>query len=97
MSFPREDEDQIEAADLIAGVNVVEAQTVGGGRRYEVTGLDGVRVTVVVHHTGEREVILLTEDDDEPVLTLTFTSAQACTLAAALADTLHDRTEASPP
>ncbi|MGH9188364.1 MAG: hypothetical protein ACRD0U_21570 [Acidimicrobiales bacterium] len=40
-----------------------------------------MRITVVIHHNGEREVIQLTEDDHEPVQTLTFNHAQACTLA----------------
>lgn len=74
---------------------IVEAQTTGGVRRFEVRGLDGVRVAVVIRHTGEREVVLLTEDDDEPVLMLSFTAAQACALASALTDVPVRRDAAS--
>lgn len=97
MSVPSNHEDGHDTSPSTAEVNVVEAQTDGERRRYVVTGLDGVRVAVVIDRSGEREVTLLTEDDDEPALTLAFTEVQACTLAAVLADTLHDRTEARQP
>jgi K+/H+ antiporter YhaU regulatory subunit KhtT len=74
---------------------IVEAQRIGGVRRYEVRGLDGVRVAVVIRHSGERKVVLLTEDDDEPVLTLSFTAAQACALASVLTDVPVRRDAAS--
>lgn len=59
-----------------------------GGRQYEVSGLDGARFVVAIGDDGEREMVLLTEEDDEPVLTLALTDAQAHALASALADAL---------
>ena len=90
-------EEGCDVAGFSGETNVVEEHTAGVARRYVVTGLDGVRVAVVIDRSGEREVTLLTEDDDEPALTLTFTDAQARTLASVLADELHDRREARQP
>ena len=93
MNVPRDEEHEHRAGTSSAEVTFIDEVMAGRGRRYEVTGLDGVRVVVVVHRTGEREVTLLTEDDDEPVLTLSFTDAQACTLASVLADAFDGRNE----
>jgi K+/H+ antiporter YhaU regulatory subunit KhtT len=66
-------------------ITVVEEHT-AGGRRYELGGLDGVRIAVLIHDHGQRDITVLTEDDDEPLLTLAFTAEQASVLAFVLAD-----------
>jgi K+/H+ antiporter YhaU regulatory subunit KhtT len=55
-------------------------------REYHDLGdLDGARVTVVIHHSGRRDLYLRTLDDDEPVARLTFNEEQARRVAEALA------------
>jgi K+/H+ antiporter YhaU regulatory subunit KhtT len=53
-------------------------------RRFDLGNLDGVRVVVVVHPDGQRDIHLLTTDDNEPVAVLQFTEAQARDIARAL-------------
>jgi K+/H+ antiporter YhaU regulatory subunit KhtT len=54
-------------------------------REYHDLGdLDGARVTVVIHHSGRRDLYLRTLDDDEPVARLTFNEEQARQVAEAL-------------
>ena len=43
-----------------------------------------MRLAVVIHHDGRRDVHLLTEEDDEPAAILAFTDLQARTLASVL-------------
>ncbi|MEY2567618.1 MAG: hypothetical protein QOE35_2147 [Actinomycetota bacterium] len=61
-------------------------------REYHDLGdLDGARVTVVIHHSGRRDLYLRTLDDDEPVARLTFNEDQARRLAEALGGTQEVR------
>ena len=53
-------------------------------RRHEISGLAGLRLAVVVYDDGERDIVILTDDDDEPAATLRFTEDQARLLATVL-------------
>jgi K+/H+ antiporter YhaU regulatory subunit KhtT len=52
--------------------------------RYDLGNLDGVRIVVVVHPDGQRDLHLLTTEDNEPVARFEFTEEQARHLARAL-------------
>jgi TrkA domain protein len=63
---------------------VAEQELPGIGRRYDLDHLDGGRITVVIHHSGRRDLYLLPEGDDEPNAVLTLTDHQARALGAIL-------------
>lgn len=59
----------------------------GIGRRYEVFGAHGGRISVIIHHTGRRDVYVHDEDEDDEVDSHDFvqlSDAQARTLGAIL-------------
>ncbi|MDQ4144478.1 MAG: hypothetical protein M3198_12175 [Actinomycetota bacterium] len=58
----------------------------GIGRRYELACEDGGVLTVVIHHTGRRDVYVLPSDGDE-ASTVTLNDAQARTAGAVLSGT----------
>lgn len=64
--------------------NVVDQALPGIGRRYELRAVDGSRVVVVIHHSGRRDVYVLTATGDEPQAVVTLTDTQARTLGAVL-------------
>ena len=53
-------------------------------RRFVLDDLDGARIAVVVQPTGDRDLEILTDEDDEPAAVLSFTRAQARALAGLL-------------
>jgi TrkA domain protein len=65
--------------------NVVEQLLPGIGARYELEAIEGGVVSVVVHHSGRRDVYVIPRDGGEPRAALTLTDAQARSLGAVLA------------
>jgi TrkA domain protein len=55
----------------------------GIGRRFDVAGEDGARVSVVMHHSGRVDLYARTRRQDEPT-TVSFTDDQARRLGAVL-------------
>ena len=46
-------------------MGVSESELPGIGRRYETVAANGVRLVLVVHHSGRRDLYLLKRGDDE--------------------------------
>jgi TrkA domain protein len=65
--------------------NVVEQLLPGIGARYELEAIEGGEVSVVVHHSGRRDVYVIPHRGGEPRAALTLTDAQARSLGAVLA------------
>lgn len=63
---------------------VSEQNLPGIGRSYTVTGVDGARVTVVVHHSGRRDVYVYGADGAPDPTVLSLTDDQARRLGAVL-------------
>lgn len=63
---------------------VAEQDLPGIGRRYDLRDVEGDRVSVVIHHSGRRDLYLLTDDDDESAAVASFTDDQARRLGAIL-------------
>lgn len=61
---------------------VTECEFPGIGRRYDLADMDGAEVSVVIHHSGRRDLYLI--DDDEPAAARSFTDSQARHLGAVL-------------
>jgi len=64
--------------------NVTEQNMPGIGRRYDLGLTGGSAVTVVLHHSGRRDLYVLDPTHDEPQATVTLTDAQARALGAIL-------------
>jgi TrkA domain protein len=63
--------------------DVEERELPGIGRRYDLGDVDGTRISVVIHHSGRRDLYLLTRGEDEPTV-VSFTDGQARKLGAIL-------------
>ncbi|MGH3369257.1 MAG: hypothetical protein ACRDPR_04590, partial [Nocardioidaceae bacterium] len=63
--------------------DVVEIPLPGIGQRYDVRAVEGGTVTVVIHHSGRRDVYLL-DERDEPKASVALTDSQARSLGAIL-------------
>jgi TrkA domain protein len=63
---------------------VSEQNLPGIGRSYAVTGIDGARVTVVVHHSGRRDLYVYGTDGSADPTVLSLTDDQARRLGAVL-------------
>jgi TrkA domain protein len=64
--------------------NVVEHVLPGIGARYELEAIEGGTVSVVVHHSGRRDVYVLPRGGGDPLASLTLTDAQARVMGAVL-------------
>lgn len=75
MTGPNDDEEIRAAAGNRTSFGVSRSIV----RRHEIGGLEGLRLTVIVYDDGERDIVILTDDDgdDEPAATLRFTEDQA--------------------
>lgn len=62
--------------------DVTEHNLPGIGRRYDVRVTDGHAITVVIHHSGRRDVYLL--EGETPLADVTLTDSQARALGAIL-------------
>lgn len=69
----------------IRQAEVTEHDLPGIGRRYDLGSVEGTGVCVVLHHSGRRDLYVLSEDDDRDAQVLSFSDAQARTLGAILA------------
>lgn len=67
---------------IVSG-DVTEYPLPGIGRRYDLHGAEGGSVTVVIHHSGRRDIYLLDVQDD-PRASVALTDSQARTLGAIL-------------
>ncbi len=67
--------------------DIFEQDLPGIGRSYTIAASDGDRLTVVLHHTGRRDVYVLKPDDDpeEPTAFVTLSDDQARRLGSVLA------------
>jgi K+:H+ antiporter subunit KhtT len=63
--------------------DVIEQELPGIGRRYDLGDLYGTRVSVVIHHTGRRDLYVLGQEED-PRAVLSLTDGQARRLGAIL-------------
>jgi TrkA domain protein len=64
------------------GAEVMELTLPGIGRRYDLRAAEGGSVSVVIHHSGRRDVYVL--DNEEPKAVVALTDFQARTLGAIL-------------
>jgi TrkA domain protein len=64
--------------------DVAEYELPGIGRRYDLGDVDGGRLSVVIHHSGRRDLYVLPEAGDEPTTVLSLTDGQARKLGAIL-------------
>lgn len=67
---------------LVSG-DVTEVALPGIGQRYDLAAVEGGSVTVVIHHSGRRDLYIL-RDGDEPQAVVALTDSQARTLGAIL-------------
>ncbi|MGQ0744573.1 MAG: cation:proton antiporter regulatory subunit [Acidimicrobiales bacterium] len=65
------------------GGDVTEVPLPGIGQRYDLRAVEGGSVTVVIHHTGRRDLYVL-DGGDEPRAAVTLTDSQARALGAIL-------------
>jgi TrkA domain protein len=61
---------------------VTEQNMPGIGRRYDVAAADGGEVTVVLHHSGRRDLYLREPGSPEPTASVSLSDAQARALGA---------------
>jgi TrkA domain protein len=66
----------------LVGVDVAEVTLPGIGRRYDLRASEGGSVTVVIHHSGRRDLYVL--DNDEPKAAVALSDFQARSLGAIL-------------
>lgn len=66
---------------IVSG-DVTEHALPGIGQRYDLRAAEGGSVTVVIHHSGRRDIYIL--DGDEPHASVALTDSQARTLGAIL-------------
>jgi TrkA domain protein len=63
---------------------VTEQNMPGIGHRYDLQAERGGAITVVIHHSGRRDLYVIDPDRDEPRAVLTLSDSQARTLGAIL-------------
>jgi TrkA domain protein len=64
--------------------DVTEHALPGIGQRYDLLAVEGGSITVVIHHSGRRDIYVL-DGDEEPKASVVLTDSQARTLGAILA------------
>lgn len=67
---------------IVSG-DVTEHALPGIGQRYDLRAAEGGSVTVVIHHSGRRDIYIL-DGGDEPLATVALSDSQARTLGAIL-------------
>jgi TrkA domain protein len=65
-------------------MSVSESELPGIGRRYEIVAANGVRVVLVVHHSGRRDLYVLKRGEDEPRCAVELSDDQARRIGAIL-------------
>lgn len=74
--------DRTNPAVRLSRPDVAEHELPGIGRRYDMA-VDDTRVTVVIHHSGRRDLYLVAHPDDDPAV-VSLADSQARTLGAIL-------------
>lgn len=72
-----------DPARPVVGGDVAEIDLPGIGRRYDVRAAEGGSVTIVIHHSGRRDLYVL-DGGTEPRAAVTLTDSQARALGAIL-------------
>jgi TrkA domain protein len=67
----------------LIGADINEVALPGIGQRYDLRAVDGRTVTVVIHHSGRRDVYVV-ERGDEPSASVELSDSQARSLGAIL-------------
>ena len=65
-------------------MSISESELPGIGRRFEIVATKGVRVVLVIHHSGRRDLYILKPGEDETVCAAKLTDGQARRLGAIL-------------
>lgn len=65
-------------------MSISESELPGIGRRYEIVASKGLRVVLVVHHSGRRDLYVLKRGEDEPVCAVELSDDQARRIGAIL-------------
>jgi TrkA domain protein len=68
----------------LLGADVTEVALPGIGQRYDVRVAEGGVLTVVIHHSGRRDLYVMDPHGDEPRAAVALTDVQARTLGAIL-------------
>ena len=67
----------------VVSSDVTEQAMPGIGQRYDLHAAEGGSITVVIHHSGRRDIYVL-DDGDEPRASVVLSDSQARTLGAIL-------------
>jgi TrkA domain protein len=65
-------------------MSVSESELPGIGRRYEIVAANGVRLVLIVHHSGRRDLYVLKRGEDEPTWAVELSDDQARRIGAIL-------------
>jgi len=65
-------------------MSISESELPGIGRRFEIVATKGVRVVLVIHHSGRRDLYILQRGEDEPACAAKLTDDQARRVGAIL-------------
>jgi TrkA domain protein len=65
-------------------MSVSESELPGIGRRYEIVAANRVRLVLVVHHSGRRDLFVLRRGEDEPTCAVELSDDQARRIGAIL-------------
>jgi TrkA domain protein len=65
-------------------MSISESELPGIGRRYEIVAAKGIRVVLVVHHSGRRDLYVLKRGQEEPACAVELTDDQARRIGAIL-------------
>jgi TrkA domain protein len=68
----------------LLNTDVVEQSLPGIGQRYELAAIEGGDIVVVIHHSGRRDLYVMSPGDAGPRVAVTLTDSQARTLGAVL-------------
>lgn len=67
----------------VVAADITEVTLPGIGQRYDMVASEGGEVTVVIHHSGRRDLYLV-DDDDKPRAAVSLSDTQARNLGAIL-------------
>lgn len=65
-------------------MSISESELPGIGRRYEIVAAKGLRVVLVVHHSGRRDLYVFKRGEDEPTCAVELSDDQARRIGAIL-------------
>ncbi len=73
-------------------MKVFESELPGIGKKYSVLTSNGDSITVIIHHSGKREIYFVPEGEDEPESVVELTDEEARTLGTILVGALFQPT-----